>query len=473
MPTAGIGRYGGRPVTEGDEVLTVEVIETPDLGDRSYVAHDGRLGIVVDPQRDLARIETVVDARGLEVAAVVETHIHNDYVTGGYELARRKGAEYLLSAEDDVDFSRRPVRDGDTISVGDLTLTAIATPGHTFTHLAYAVRNDSGPGAIFTGGSLLYGSVGRTDLLGTEHAAELARLQYRSVRRLADLLPDEVSVFPTHGFGSFCSAGSVTITGNATIGEERSRNLALTIEDEETFVERLLSAYDAYPAYYARMAPLNRRGPAAVELEPIREVDPDELLDRIRAREWVVDLRERVAFARSHLLGTVSFPLENSFSTYIGWLIPSGAPITLISPDDAELESARLQLARIGIDELGAAVTGSIDRFSDDEPAHYPVTNFAGLSGLGDIELLDVRLAEEWRQAHLAGARHIPIHELERRIEELPRARIAVHCASGYRAGVAASLLERAGHDVLLIDDDWENAPKALPSRVVRAARSS
>ena len=240
----------------------------------------------------------MIDAHELDVAFVAETHLHNDYVTGGYELARRTGAAYLVSADDDVEFTRRAVRDGDAIDVGDLCLQVIATPGHTFHHLAYAVTNPSGPGAVFTGGSLLYGSVGRTDLLGTEHAEELARLQYRSAHRLAEVLGDEVDVFPTHGFGSFCSAGSATITKNATIGDERSRNIALTIEDEDAFVDRVLSAYDVYPAYYARMAPLNRRGPGAARLGSIRIVDRDELRERVRSGEWVVDLRERLVYVR-------------------------------------------------------------------------------------------------------------------------------------------------------------------------------
>ncbi|MGB9113498.1 MAG: MBL fold metallo-hydrolase [Acidimicrobiales bacterium] len=455
-----------------EDVLHVEVIETPDLGDRSYVAHDGELAIVVDPQRDLGRIQEQIAEHGLVVAVVAETHLHNDYLTGGYELARRAGAEYLLSADDDVDFARRKVSDGETIDVGGLRLTALSTPGHTFTHLSYAVANVSGPAAIFTGGSILYGSVGRTDLLGTEHAAELARLQYRSARRLAEILPDEVAVFPTHGFGSFCSAGSVSIVANATIGEERSRNIALTIEDEDTFVHRVLSTYDAYPTYYARMAPLNRRGPSAVELSSVRQVDREELLARVRAGEWVVDLRERRAFARSHFSGTVSFPLDTLFSTYVGWLIPADAPITLISPSEAELEAARVQLARIGIDELKGATTGSFDALLDgDAQASYPTTTFAGLIGLGDVVVLDVRLADEWRQAHIAGSFHIPLHELEKRVGELDDGPIAVHCGSGYRAGIAASLLQRAGRDVVLVDDGWANAENTIDSRLIVKSR--
>jgi hydroxyacylglutathione hydrolase len=471
VPKAGRGGYRCRPVTEGGGVLKVEVIETPDLGDRSYVAHDGRLAIVVDPQRDLDRFEEVIAAHRLEVALVAETHVHNDYVTGGFDLARRTGAEYLVAAEDEVAFSRRPVRDGDEIDTGRLHLSVIATPGHTYTHLSYAVTDASGGGAVFTGGSLLYGSVGRTDLLGAEHAAELARLQYRSARRIAEVLSDSVAVLPTHGFGSFCSVGSVTATETSTIGDERSRNLALTIEDEDVFVERLLASCDAYPAYYARMAPINRRGPSAVELDSIEHVDRDELRDRIRAGEWVVDLRERVAFARSHVGGTVSFPLEPSFSTYVGWLIPSGAPITLVATSEPEIESARLQLARIGVDNLDSVATGRIETFFDGEPpASYPTTAFGRLSELGDVAVLDVRLADEWRQGHLAGSLHIPLHELERRVQELPREPIAVHCQSGYRASIAASLLARSGYEVILVDDDWENAEQLLPSRIVRGA---
>ena len=189
--------------------ISVVPIETPTLGDRSYLVHDGEVAFVVDPQRDIDRVLALLDEHGVRLTHVFESHIHNDYVTGGLALAERTGAAYLVNGEDEVSFTRTPVRDGELVEVGQrMRVTAVATPGHTYTHLSY-VLTDGRTGervAVFSGGSLLYGATGRPDLLGEAHTGELVRLQHASAHRLADVLPDSAQVFPTHGFGSFCSA---------------------------------------------------------------------------------------------------------------------------------------------------------------------------------------------------------------------------------------------------------------------------
>ncbi|MGZ0153017.1 MBL fold metallo-hydrolase [Kribbella sp. WER1] len=186
--------------------LTIRIVETPSLGDRSYLVHDGDVAFVVDPQRDIDPILELLRAEGVRLTHVFETHLHNDYVTGGLALARGTGAAYLVNADDEVSFERTPVRDGDVLRIGDrMRVRAIHTPGHTFTHLSYALTDGEQPVAVFTGGSLLYGATGRPDLLGPEHTEALVHHQHRSAHALAHALPDETEVFPTHGFGSFCA----------------------------------------------------------------------------------------------------------------------------------------------------------------------------------------------------------------------------------------------------------------------------
>ncbi|OLT29808.1 hypothetical protein BJF79_40325 [Actinomadura sp. CNU-125] len=210
----------------------VEIIETAALGDRSHVAHDGEHAIVVDPQRDLDRVARVLDERGLRCALVLETHVHNDYVSGGLELARATGAEHGLPAAAFLAFGHRPLADGDELDVGDLRVRAVATPGHTDAHLAYIVDGPGGT-ALFTGGSLLYGTVGRPDLVAPSRTGELARAQYRSAHRLAGLAGDDARVYPTHGFGSFCSSAPAADDAVWTLGDERARNDALTEPSED------------------------------------------------------------------------------------------------------------------------------------------------------------------------------------------------------------------------------------------------
>ena len=351
--------------------MTILTLETPSLGDRSYLVHDGTVAMVVDPQRDLDRLLAVLDERGLRLTHVFETHLHNDYVTGGLALAARTGAAYLLNGADDVSFERTPLADGDVVEVGDrMRVTALATPGHTFTHLSYALTH-AGTGAqvaAFSGGSLLYGATGRPDLLGAEHTHELAHHQHASAHRLADELPDDAALFPTHGFGSFCSASQSTAS-SSTIGGERSSNPVFT-QDAETWTRELLDGLSAYPAYYAHMAPRNAAGPDEADLSPPHLAEPVELRQRIDSGEWVVDLRHRTVFAASHLPGALNFGLDGSFATYLGWLVRWGAPLTLLG----ESERGRRRPARAGADRDRPARrrVGRRPRAWSDGTAHEP-----------------------------------------------------------------------------------------------------
>ena len=443
--------------------MRVDVIETPDLGDRSYVVSDGSCAVVIDPQRDIDRVEALVAALGVPVTMVLETHLHNDYVTGGHALARRSGATYVVAGRDDVAFERCSAHDGDVLSAGSLSVKVIETPGHTDTHLSYVITDHSGDApAVFSGGSLLYGSVGRTDLLGSDRTDELTRKQWHSARRLARALPDEAALYPTHGFGSFCSSGGATGGTGSTIGTEKTRNDALTEDDEQRFVDRLVEGLTGYPAYYAHMGALNAQGPDVPDLAPVRDMDPVELASRIHTGEWVVDLRDRVAYAGRHLAGTVSIEMGEHFSTYAGWVIPWGAPITLIAASAEDITQAQRQLVRIGIDHLAGQAVGELGALAVTTPTRsYEQATFADLAAAPGAQVLDVRRDDEVREGRIAGSVHVPLHALVERMHDVPRGKVWVHCASGFRASIAASILDRAGHVVVHVDDDFSNAAAA------------
>ncbi|TCM50615.1 MBL fold metallo-hydrolase [Kribbella sp. VKM Ac-2568] len=446
--------------------LTVRTLETPSLGDRSYLVHDGEVAFVVDPQRDVDRILTILDSDEVRLTHVFETHIHNDYVTGGLALARATGAQYLVNADDEVSFDRTPIRDGETVEVGQrMRVRAIHTPGHTFTHLSYALT-DAGRGnepiGVFTGGSLLYGATGRPDLLGAENTDALVRHQHASAHRLAEALPDGTGVYPTHGFGSFCSATQSNAT-ESTIGQERRTNPVLT-QDEETYVRELLDGLGAWPAYYIHMGPANAAGPAAPDLGPPEHADATELRRRIEAGEWVVDLRNRIAFAAGHARGTLNFGLDGAFSTYLGWLIEWGTPVTLLGETAGDVAQAQRELVRIGVDRPAAHATGGPERWATGPQAAFPTGTFADLEQVRhhrDVVVLDVRRTDEHRSARISGAVNIPIHELPRRLNEVPAGEVWVHCAAGYRASIAASFLDATGRTLVAIDDDFQNAEQA------------
>ncbi len=442
----------------------VVAIDTPALGDRSYLAHDGEVALVIDPQRDIDRVLAVAAARGVRITHVFETHLHNDYVTGGLALAHASGAAYHVNAADEVAFDRVPVADGDVVQVSPvMRIRVLATPGHTFTHLSYVLQAVGHVPAVFTGGSLLYGSTGRPDLLGHVHADELAHAQFTSAHRLAAELPEDAKVYPTHGFGSFCSAAQ-SQASSSTIGREQRVNPVLTLA-EDRYVSDLLAGLDAYPAYYAHMGPANAAGPSGADLSAPRRADAAELSRRIDAGEWVVDLRARRAFAAGHVVGTLSFDLDGSFATYLGWLIPWGTPLTLLGQTAEQVAEAQRELVRIGIDRPAATATGHPGDWAGGRALRgYPVADFAALESVRrhrPVVVLDVRRDQEWDASHISGAVHIPVHQLPVRLAEVPAGEVWVHCEAGYRASVAASFLDAAGRAVVAVDDEYARAARA------------
>jgi hydroxyacylglutathione hydrolase len=463
-------------------MIEIQVLDTPSLGDRSYLVTDGAVGVAIDPQRDIDRVLDLARRSGVRITHVAETHIHNDYVTGGLSLAHRTGAEYLVPADDDVAFDRHPVHDGDVVATGMLRLRVLRTPGHTFTHVSYVLEDaDRRVHGVFTGGSLLFGSTGRPDLFGPENTETLARHQHASAHRLAAVLPGVTPVFPTHGFGSFCAATPTSGT-SSTIAAECRSNPAL-LADADTFVARLLEGLTAYPAYYAHMAPLNAAGPAPFEPILPERVDPADLRRRIRAGEWVVDLRRRAAFAAGHLPGSLNVGLDGNFLTHLGWLIPWGTPLSLVAGTPDDVLAAVRELGRIGIDRVEAMTVGDPFRWGGGPLAAFQRATFAELTAAqaaGHHPLvLDVRRADERLGGGIAGSYHVPLHELPERLPELPADRtVWVHCAAGYRASIAAGLLEASRRHVVLIDDRFpihpERAMTALdPARIVARDRAT
>ena len=445
----------------------VITIDTPELGDRSHLVHDGDVAVAIDPQRDIDRVVHEAVAAGVEIIGVAETHLHNDYVSGGLELAQLTGATHVVAGGDEVAFPCTPASAGGALDFGHLRLRVLATPGHTPHHVAYSVCDSTSHDGdiVFTGGSLLFGTVGRTDLVAPELTEPLTREQYRSAHLLVTELADQAVVYPTHGFGSFCSSTPTSGDESSSIGREHRQNLAFTAGDEDAFVKAVLSGLSAYPRYYAHMGAINRAGPRPIDLSPPSPVDPMELRRRIKAGEWVVDLRERRAFAAGHMPGSVAVELDVSFSTYLGWTAPWGTPITLIGHSAEQVARAQRDLARIGIDRPAGVAVGEPSELSAEPLSSYPVSDFEGLRAAMEarrpLSVLDVRSDEEWQAGRIDQALHIHLPDLDKRLDEVPTGEVWVHCATGYRASMAASLLDKAGRQPVLVDDDWETVAAA------------
>jgi hydroxyacylglutathione hydrolase len=434
-------------------VSDIELIRTPSWGDNSFLLISGDEAAVVDPQRDAWSLVGACTGRGLSVRYVVETHVHNDYISGAREWQAATGAVVAGPARAGYAFPHLPLDDGEEITVGDVTLRALATPGHTPEHTAYLVLESgaAAPTAVFTGGSLMVGGAGRTDLLGPDRVEELTRAQFRSLHRLLALAP-QTRVLPTHGAGSFCAApteGSTT----STLDAERLTNPALTLLiDEERFVLDRLTGLPRYPVYYRHMAPINRAGPAVLSgFPPVPPLSPEEAERAAAAGAWIVDGRDRWSFAAAHLPGSVNVEIDDSFASLVGSVVPFGIPLVLLLPEpthEAAVE-ARTQLLRIGYDAVSGTLRGGVaDWEGSGRPvASYPACDIGDLrAGADGVTVLDVRQPGEWAAGVLPGSQRIFLGDLPQRMRELPRGRrVWTVCASGRRAAVAASLLDRAG----------------------------
>ena len=457
--------------------MDLELFQTPGLGDSSYLLADGRDAVLVDPQRDAWRFVKAATERGLRISHVLETHVHNDYLSGALEARAATDAEIVAPGRGGYEFEHRAVDEGDTLEVGGLRLTAMATPGHTPEHLAWLVtdlstgRSDPAPAAVFSGGSLLVGSVGRTDLLGPALTDALTRDQQRSLQRLAEL-PASTKVLPTHGAGSFCSAGPPGGQPTTTIAAEEFSNpgFRLADADPETFRTEALAGLGRVPAYYEHMAALNRRGPRVLgRLILPRALDPKAFEAKAAAGVAIVDARDRNAFAAGHIRGSLNIELAGTFSGYVGWLVPFAEPVLLVLPDAPDaLAEATTELLRIGYERITGWLEGGVDAWaaSGRPLAAYGTTSMASLAreragadpGNGDDGrglLLDVRQPIEWRdEGVVPGSRQIFVADLANRIGELPLGEpVTVFCRTGHRASMAASILENAGREVRLVSE--------------------
>jgi hydroxyacylglutathione hydrolase len=437
--------------------MDVEVFVTVGLGDNSYLLVSGDEAAVVDPQRDAWRFLQAARARGAVIRAVLETHVHNDYVSGAHEIRAATGAQIIAPARGRYEFRHRAVDEGDEVMLGGLRVVAMATPGHTFEHISWLVNDGATPAAVFTGGSLLVGSAGRPDLLGERHTAELTSAQYATLQRLA-ALPGEVRVLPTHGAGSFCVAAMPTTQRTSTIAAERDDNPLLTARNLPEFTAELCSELMAYPAYYAHMAPINRRGaPVLGSVPDVPALTVPQFRAHAGAGAWIVDTRDRGEFAAGHIPGSVNIEPNSGFGSYIGWMLPFGAPVILVLPDPPEASAgeAATQLLRIGWSQVRGYLAGGIGAWPGGLRS-YPTGSVAELCDAttrGErLLVLDVRQQLEWAWGTIPGSRTLFVADLPRQLDTIPRDRTAwVICSNGHRASIAASLLDAAGIPVRLV----------------------
>jgi len=426
-------------------------IRTASLGDATYIVVSGSSAIVIDPQRDIDRFLDVIRNKKLSVTHVLETHMHNDYVSGGRSLAKQTGADLVLPAASGAGFSFLPAfHHEDLASQDGLLIRPIHTPGHTPEHTSYLVLVDGAVGAVFTGGSLLVGAAGRSDLLGDEFAHQLAVLQYGSLQRLGSL-PEETGVFPTHGEGSFCTASGAGRT-TSTIALEKAENPLFTFTDADSFAKNQLSGLVPYPSYYAHMGPANRLGPQALETPVVPTLSPQEAAAAVTEGARILDGRDRHSYAAGHLPGSLGIEIGDSFAPWTGWLLPFDAPIVLVLDKAQDAVAAATELGRIGFEHVQGVLT-DIDGWQEaygplDSYREVTITDLtAAMASQPDLQVLDVRDPMEWAEGHLDGTLHHYLPDLSSGLPTSidPSEEVWLVCRTGNRASIGAGMVESHG----------------------------
>ncbi len=439
------------------------------LAQASYMIGCGRSGeaLLIDPNRDIEQYIERADGSGLKITAVTETHIHADFVSGSRELAARTGAGLFLSDMGDRDWKysyastarATLLKEGSELRIGNIRVQVLHTPGHTPEHLSFVVTDTAGassPMGVVTGDFVFVGDVGRPDLL--EKAAKIegasdaaARTLFRSLQRFREL-PDHLQIWPGHGAGSACGKGMSAVP-QSTVGYEKLFNWAFQVNEENDFVRQVLTGQPAPPRYFGEMKRLNKLGPAILGgfKRPAR-LPEGRLRPLLQEGALVVDLRSAADFAAGHAPGSINIPLNRSFTTWAGWLLPYDRDFYLIENNGPAhaLDEAVRDLAMVGLERVGGYFSGEVlAAWAEAEGPLMSVPQIlpAALAGGTDGRVvLDVRNEDEWSAGHIPGARHLPLGFLPDRLGEIPRdADLVVHCQSGSRSAIAASLLLAQG----------------------------
>ncbi len=451
---------------EADHNAEIVPLVDEGLGNSSYLVPlgDGR-ALVVDPRRDPTPYLELAERLKLRIAFAVETHLHADFISGSRELAAF-GATILAPLASHLVAAYRGLEDGEEVDLGGVTLRALATPGHTPEHLAYLLLDGPKPLALFSGGAVLPGGAARPDLIGPEETEPLAHDLYRSAHQRLGVLPDDLPVYPTHGAGSFCSAGAGG-QRRTSLGRERHESPLFTAAGEDAFVRTFLDGLGTYPPYFLRLRTLNQRGARlyGVKLPALAPLSVDQFRCQQAVGAPLVDIRPFADFARGHIRGALSIALRPAFASWLGWIVPAERPLVFVRAPDQDQRDLVEQCLKIGYENLVGELEGGMDAW---RAAGLPESVVALRQVNENLQgaPLDVRQVSEWAGGHIPGARHVELGSVVASAGAIPAEPLTLYCGHGERAMTAASLLEAQGRENLAVLDGgfdaWRDASKPI-----------
>lgn len=437
--------------------MIIDRVFTPGLAQVAYLIADESTGdvAVIDPRRDVQIYLDWAAERNLQITAILETHVHADFVSGALELQQATGAPIFSSRLGDQEFDHHALRDGERVPVGNLILEARWTPGHTPEHIVFLLfdpTSSSSPQAMFSGDLIFAGEVGRPDLLGEAHTRDLARQLFQTLtHRIADL-PDDLLIYPGHTAGSACGR-KIGDAATTTLGAERRYTYAWQYDDENAFIRGVMDEMPAPPPYYPRMKVVNRVGPALLATLPEGEaLSADQVAREITNGAVIVDARDEAAFDQAHIRGSFYAGDRSDFIYWVGWRAPYDLPVVLLLDRDEDYPAFVTELRRIGIDNVAGYLAGGIERWIEsggaiDQLQVLSPERFQELLGQESTAVLDVRSRDEWKSGHIENARNAFAGDISAGAEvDLDEdALVMLTCATGYRSRVAASMLQSRG----------------------------
>lgn len=452
--------------------LEFKTFLTEGISQLSYLVGDSGSGTaaVVDPRPDVDIYLDVARSSKLSITHVLETHIHADFMSGSRELAARLGTARIHCSHEggagqEYGFEHESVRDGEQLRFGGVTLTARHTPGHTPEHVAYELAHSDqleAPWGVLTGDSLFVGSAGRPDLLGEEQSEELVEQLFQTLREYYLRLDDGVIIYPCHGHGSECGP-NIGDRLSSSIGYERRHNQYLRIDDSKQFKESILSAAPPEPTHYPRMKKVNAAGPPILGAGPhVPAMPPQRFKESCRRQDvTLVDTRHMLAFGGGHIPGATNIGNQPELSVWAGWMVDPDKEILLVVDKDTDLPGVLPFFVRTGFTRFAGYLAGGMTAWDNAglELQRLPQMSVHEVKErLDGAQLLDVRTPEEWAQGHLPKARHRFAPELLDHLDDLDRDRpVITYCNSGYRANLAASLLQARGFDdVRNVPGSWQ-----------------
>jgi hydroxyacylglutathione hydrolase len=433
-----------------------------DLGCASYVVADGNEAAVIDPKWEIEDYLRLAEEHEFAVKHVLETHNHADHVSGKGRLVKATGATIHVPAAAGVEFPYEPVADGDRVTVGSVSITAMATPGHRPEHTAYVVADESRgeePWLVVTGDSLFVGDVARPDLAVDKE--EGARGLYESLKRLL-ALGDFAEVWPGHIGGSLCGGAGMSEKPGTTIGFERRFNRLLASEDEEAFVRALTGTLAPQPPNFERIVALNR-GPLLTDTARVDLLLPAAVQARLAAGATLVDGRDTLAYDARHIPGSINVTMVRAaVGTRAAWVVDPESEVVVTAETDEDARRLALLLEAVGFRRITGLLAGGVAAWHEaglpvESTVTIDVPELAARLRRGEVRLLDVRDLDEWEEGHVEGSRHLPYYDLGQGVPaDLQNGGkpLAVICSIGNRSSIAVSLLRRAGvEDVIHVVD--------------------